>query len=117
MHGIVTLNMYIFSALFCAADGETMKTVVALLLLCLCDPGQTDCQADCVSCSNILPKPLSFNTMVNMTPTHTHTHTHIHTHTHTHTWTFARLELTPRGGSPLCPLVLKTEIRWKTNPV
>ncbi|XP_056269015.1 prepronociceptin [Pseudoliparis swirei] len=44
-----------------------MKTVVALLLLCLCDPGQTDCQADCVSCSNILPKPLSFNTMVCLT--------------------------------------------------
>ncbi|XP_068431058.1 prepronociceptin [Clinocottus analis] len=41
-----------------------MKTVVALLLLCLCDPGQSDCQVDCVSCSNILLKPLSFNTMV-----------------------------------------------------
>ncbi|XP_041798700.1 prepronociceptin [Chelmon rostratus] len=41
-----------------------MKTVVALLLLCLCDPGQSDCQADCLSCSNILPKQLSFNTMV-----------------------------------------------------
>ncbi|XP_029354462.1 prepronociceptin [Echeneis naucrates] len=41
-----------------------MKTVVALLLLCLCDPGHTDCQADCLSCSNILPKHFSFNTMV-----------------------------------------------------
>lgn len=41
-----------------------MKTVVALLLLCLCHPGQSDCQADCLSCSNILPKQLSFNTMV-----------------------------------------------------
>ncbi|KAM3877365.1 prepronociceptin-like [Diretmus argenteus] len=41
-----------------------MKTVVALLLLCLCDPGQSDCQTDCLSCSHILPKQLSFNTMV-----------------------------------------------------
>ncbi|CAK6967433.1 prepronociceptin [Scomber scombrus] len=41
-----------------------MKTVVALLLLCLCDPGQSDCQTDCLSCGNILPKQLSFNTMV-----------------------------------------------------
>ncbi|XP_029986940.1 prepronociceptin [Sphaeramia orbicularis] len=41
-----------------------MKTAVALLLLCLCDLGQSDCQADCLSCSNILPKQLSFNTMV-----------------------------------------------------
>lgn len=41
-----------------------MKTAVALLLLCLCDLGQSDCQADCVSCSQILPKRLSFNTMV-----------------------------------------------------
>ncbi|XP_058485755.1 prepronociceptin [Solea solea] len=41
-----------------------MKTVVALLLLCLCDPGQSDCQTDCLSCSNILPKQLNFNTMV-----------------------------------------------------
>uniref|UniRef100_A0A3B4TZE0 Prepronociceptin-like n=1 Tax=Seriola dumerili TaxID=41447 RepID=A0A3B4TZE0_SERDU len=41
-----------------------MKTVVALLLLCLCDPGHSDCQGDCLSCSNILPKQLSFNTMV-----------------------------------------------------
>ncbi|XP_037553533.1 prepronociceptin [Nematolebias whitei] len=40
-----------------------MKTVVVLLLLCLCDPGRSDCQADCLSCSNILPKLLSFNTM------------------------------------------------------
>ncbi|KAI3377641.1 hypothetical protein L3Q82_008801, partial [Scortum barcoo] len=45
----------------------TMKTVVALLLLCLCDPGQSDCQADCLSCSNILPKQLSFNPMVCLT--------------------------------------------------
>ncbi|TMS13023.1 hypothetical protein E3U43_018098 [Larimichthys crocea] len=44
-----------------------MKTVVALLLLCLCDRGQSDCQADCLSCSNILPKQLSFNTMVCLT--------------------------------------------------
>ncbi|XP_037614503.1 proenkephalin-A isoform X2 [Sebastes umbrosus] len=48
-------------------DGGTMKTVVALLLLCLCDPGQSDCQAECMSCSNILPKQLSFNTMVCLT--------------------------------------------------
>lgn len=41
-----------------------MKTVVALLLLCLCDLGRSDCQADCLSCSHILPKQLSFNTMV-----------------------------------------------------
>ncbi|XP_069546423.1 prepronociceptin isoform X2 [Brachyistius frenatus] len=45
-------------------DGGTMKTVVALLLLCLCDPGRSDCQTDCLSCSNILPKQLSFNPMV-----------------------------------------------------
>ncbi|XP_034733078.1 prepronociceptin [Etheostoma cragini] len=44
-----------------------MKTVVALLLLCLSDPGQGDCQADCMSCSNILPKQLTFNTMVCLT--------------------------------------------------
>ncbi|XP_037311612.2 prepronociceptin [Pungitius pungitius] len=44
-----------------------MKTVVALLLLCLCDPGQSDCQADCASCSDILPKHLSFNPMVCLT--------------------------------------------------
>ncbi|XP_074522853.1 prepronociceptin [Halichoeres trimaculatus] len=44
-----------------------MKTVVALLLLCLCHPVQSDCQADCLSCSNILPKQLSFNTMVCLT--------------------------------------------------
>ncbi|XP_068587268.1 prepronociceptin [Cebidichthys violaceus] len=44
-----------------------MKTVVALLLLCLCDPGQSDCQADCVSCSNMLPQQLSFNTVVCLT--------------------------------------------------
>ncbi|XP_035538150.1 prepronociceptin [Morone saxatilis] len=44
-----------------------MKTVVALLLLCLCEPGQSDCQADCLSCSNILPKQLSFNTIVCLT--------------------------------------------------
>ncbi|KAK7899176.1 hypothetical protein WMY93_020029 [Mugilogobius chulae] len=41
-----------------------MKTTVALLLLCLCDLGQSDCQADCLTCNNILPKRLSFNTMV-----------------------------------------------------
>ncbi|XP_041646523.1 prepronociceptin [Cheilinus undulatus] len=41
-----------------------MKTVVTLLLLCLCHRGQSDCQADCLSCSNILPRHLSFNTMV-----------------------------------------------------
>lgn len=41
-----------------------MKTVVALLLLCLCHPGHGDCPADCLSCSNILPKQLNFNTMV-----------------------------------------------------
>lgn len=62
--------------LFCVlADGGTMKTVLVLLLLCLSDPGQSDCQADCLSCSNILPRHLSFNTKVKST-TQTHTHTH-----------------------------------------
>lgn len=60
----VRLRLYTCSVLCFAADSWTMKTVVALLLLCLCDPGWSDCQADCVSCSNILPKQLSFNTMV-----------------------------------------------------
>ncbi|XP_034536539.1 prepronociceptin [Notolabrus celidotus] len=46
------------------AAGGTMKTVVSLLLLCLCHPVQSDCQADCLTCSTILPKQLSFNTMV-----------------------------------------------------
>ncbi|XP_072237306.1 prepronociceptin-like [Leuresthes tenuis] len=41
-----------------------MKTLVVLLLLCLCDPGHSDCQADCLSCSKVLPKPLSLNTAV-----------------------------------------------------
>lgn len=41
-----------------------MKTAVALLLLCLCDLGRSDCQADCLSCSHMLPKQLNFNTMV-----------------------------------------------------
>ncbi|XP_060901994.1 prepronociceptin-like [Labrus mixtus] len=41
-----------------------MKTVMALLLLCLCHPAQSDCQADCLSCSNILPKQITFNTVV-----------------------------------------------------
>lgn len=41
-----------------------MKTAVALLLLCLCDLGRSDCQADCLSCSHLLPKRFSFNTMV-----------------------------------------------------
>ncbi|KAM3624890.1 uncharacterized protein V6R79_003501 [Siganus canaliculatus] len=48
-------------------DGGTMKTVVALLLLCLCHPGHGDCQVDCLSCNNILPKLLRFNTMVCLT--------------------------------------------------
>lgn len=66
--------------LFCVlADGGTMKTVLVLLLLCLSDPGQSDCQADCLSCSNILPRHLSFNTKVKST----HTHTHIYTQTQT----------------------------------
>ncbi|KAF7653832.1 hypothetical protein LDENG_00077780 [Lucifuga dentata] len=41
-----------------------MKTVVAVLLLCLSDPGLSDCQTDCLSCSHFLSKQLSFNTMV-----------------------------------------------------
>ncbi|XP_017281361.1 prepronociceptin [Kryptolebias marmoratus] len=41
-----------------------MKTVVALLLLCLCDPGRSDCQGDCLTCSHILPRQLNFNSMV-----------------------------------------------------
>uniref|UniRef100_A0A3Q3X5W7 Uncharacterized protein n=1 Tax=Mola mola TaxID=94237 RepID=A0A3Q3X5W7_MOLML len=44
-----------------------MKTVVTLLLLCLCDPGQSDCMADCLTCSHILPKQLTFKTMVCLT--------------------------------------------------
>lgn len=71
------LNICISSVLCCAADGGNMKTVVALLLLCLCDRGQSDCQADCLSCSNILPKQLSFNTMVRSPHTQTHIHTYI----------------------------------------
>ncbi|XP_072321533.1 prepronociceptin [Eucyclogobius newberryi] len=41
-----------------------MKTTVVLLLLCLCDLGQSDCQGDCLSCKNLLPARLSFNTLV-----------------------------------------------------
>ncbi|XP_004067505.1 prepronociceptin [Oryzias latipes] len=41
-----------------------MRTVVALLFLCLCDPGHSDCQADCLSCNNILSKHLSFDPTV-----------------------------------------------------
>ncbi|KAM9765112.1 prepronociceptin isoform 2-T2 [Menidia menidia] len=44
--------------------GGTMKTLVALLLLCLCDPGRSDCQGDCLSCSKTLPKLLNFKTAV-----------------------------------------------------
>ncbi|MEQ2281698.1 hypothetical protein AMECASPLE_033075 [Ameca splendens] len=60
----MTLILCIHSVLCCAADGGTMRTVVALLLLCLCDPGRSDCQTDCLTCSKILPKQLSFNTVV-----------------------------------------------------
>ncbi|XP_028296239.1 prepronociceptin [Gouania willdenowi] len=41
-----------------------MKTVVVLMLLCLCDPGLSDCQNDCLSCTNILPKQINFNTVL-----------------------------------------------------
>ncbi|KAK5873569.1 hypothetical protein PBY51_018603 [Eleginops maclovinus] len=41
-----------------------MKTLMALLLLCVCDPAHSDCQTDCLSCSHILPKHLPFNTLV-----------------------------------------------------
>ncbi|KAL3065099.1 prepronociceptin-like [Trematomus bernacchii] len=46
-----------------------MKTLVALLLLLVCDPAHThsDCQTDCLSCSHILPKQLPFNTLVCLT--------------------------------------------------
>ncbi|XP_061730992.1 LOW QUALITY PROTEIN: prepronociceptin [Nerophis ophidion] len=40
-----------------------MKTVVALLLLWVCDAANADCQDDCLSCGSILPKQLTFNTM------------------------------------------------------
>nr|XP_057934861.1 prepronociceptin [Doryrhamphus excisus] len=40
-----------------------MKTMVALLLLCVCDAAHADCQDDCLSCSQLLPKQLTFNTM------------------------------------------------------
>ncbi|XP_061819448.1 prepronociceptin [Nerophis lumbriciformis] len=40
-----------------------MKTVVALLLLWVCDAAHADCQDDCLSCGHILPKQLTFNTM------------------------------------------------------
>lgn len=54
------------------ADSGTMKTVVALLLLCLSDPGQSDCQTDCLYCSKILPVEFSFNTMVSSVQAHVH---------------------------------------------
>ncbi|PWA18955.1 hypothetical protein CCH79_00004819, partial [Gambusia affinis] len=60
----MTLTLCFLSALRHTADGGTMRTVVALLLLCLCDPGRSDCQTDCLSCSKILPKQLSFNAVV-----------------------------------------------------
>ncbi|XP_054627032.1 prepronociceptin [Dunckerocampus dactyliophorus] len=40
-----------------------MKTVVALLLLCVCDAAHADCQDDCLSCSRLLPKQRTFNTV------------------------------------------------------
>ncbi|XP_061605405.1 prepronociceptin-like [Phyllopteryx taeniolatus] len=41
-----------------------MKMLVVLLMLLLCvDGAHADCQDDCLSCSLILPKELTFNTM------------------------------------------------------
>lgn len=51
-------------------DGGTMKTLLVLLLLCLSDPGHSDCQEGCLSCSHLLPRHLTFNTMVRSTHTH-----------------------------------------------
>lgn len=72
----MTLTLCFLSALRHTADGGTMRTIVALLLLCLCDPGRSDCQTDCLSCSKILPKQLSFNAVVIQTHAQTLTHTH-----------------------------------------
>ncbi|KAI4885257.1 hypothetical protein NFI96_018857, partial [Prochilodus magdalenae] len=42
-----------------------MKTPLwTLLLLGLCVPGRSDCQRDCLSCGQILPKDHTFNTLV-----------------------------------------------------
>ncbi|KAG9268886.1 prepronociceptin [Astyanax mexicanus] len=42
-----------------------MKTPLwTLLLLGLCVPGHSDCQKDCLFCGQILPKDLTFNTLV-----------------------------------------------------
>ncbi|XP_034040342.1 prepronociceptin [Thalassophryne amazonica] len=41
-----------------------MRTALVLLLLCLCDGMQSTCQTDCLSCSSIIPKQLSFNAVV-----------------------------------------------------
>ncbi|XP_046887185.1 prepronociceptin [Hypomesus transpacificus] len=38
--------------------------MLALLLLCLCVPGHCNCQAECFSCAQLLPKELNFNIMV-----------------------------------------------------
>lgn len=86
LHQVVALNVCFCSVLCGAADFRTMKTVVALLLLCLCDPGHSDCQADCLSCSKILPKKLSFNTMVR--------HTKIQTQPASETGNFKKSKIT-----------------------
>uniref|UniRef100_A0A8C2BI40 Prepronociceptin b n=1 Tax=Cyprinus carpio TaxID=7962 RepID=A0A8C2BI40_CYPCA len=58
---LVTLSSC-FSCLECE---EVMKTLFwTLLLLCLCTPGHSDCQGDCLTCGLILPKNQAFNTLV-----------------------------------------------------
>ncbi|XP_068612874.1 prepronociceptin-like [Brachionichthys hirsutus] len=69
-----------------------MRTVVALLLLFLCDSGQADCRTDCLSCSNILSKPLDFNTMVCLAECHNNISPSSY-------WDFCRKVLSPQISS------------------
>ncbi|XP_053722156.1 prepronociceptin [Synchiropus splendidus] len=41
-----------------------MRTLLLLLLLCWCDTGHSDCQSDCLTCSNLLAKQVGFSAMV-----------------------------------------------------
>ncbi|KAM9817551.1 prepronociceptin [Neosynchiropus ocellatus] len=41
-----------------------MRTLLVLLLLCLCETGHSDCQSDCLTCSDALPKQVRFNAML-----------------------------------------------------
>ncbi|XP_062864084.1 prepronociceptin [Trichomycterus rosablanca] len=48
-----------------------MKTPLwTLLLMGLCVPGRSDCQGDCLTCSQILPKDYGFDTLVCMVECH-----------------------------------------------